>query len=173
MKHVQVSRYQDIVIKPVCSLAGRSWFPLQISRYSSQLWSDALQKYALSPRRQQIAAHRCDHAQANIRPLRTLPRQKLPGGSRRLWPRPGSDRRLQLRPGGGQLQQLGRVHVRGPVHCEPLPLRRRDPHPGQRQPVLRGGQCFKKFHPKVRNHGEGPYQGLLLVESYYYYRFHI
>ena len=33
-------------------------------------------------------------------------------------------------------------------------------------------QCFKKFHPKVRNHGEGPYQGLLLVESGYY-RFHI
>ena len=26
--------------------------------------------------------------------------------------------------------------------------------------------------PKVRNHGEGPYQGLLLVESGYY-RFHI
>ena len=114
-------------------------FPLQISRYSSQLWSDALQKYALSPRHQQIAAHRCDHAQANIRHLGPLPRQKLPGGSRRLWPRPGSDRRLQLRPGGGQLQQLGRVHVRGPVHCEPLPLRRRDTHPGQRQPVLRGG----------------------------------
>ena len=35
-----------------------------------------------------------------------------------------------------------------------------------------GHQCFKKFHPKVRNHGEGPYQGLLLVESGYY-RFHI
>ena len=33
-------------------------------------------------------------------------------------------------------------------------------------------QCFKKFHPKVRNHGEGPYEGLLLVESGYY-RFHI
>ena len=33
-------------------------------------------------------------------------------------------------------------------------------------------QCFKKYHPKVRNHGEGPYQGLLLVESGYY-RFHI
>ena len=32
--------------------------------------------------------------------------------------------------------------------------------------------CLKKFHPKVRNHGEGPYQGLLLVESGYY-RFHI
>ena len=32
--------------------------------------------------------------------------------------------------------------------------------------------CFKKFHPKVRNHGEGPYKGLLLVESGYY-RFHI
>ena len=30
---------------------------LQISRCSSQLWSDALQKYALSPRHQQIAAH--------------------------------------------------------------------------------------------------------------------
>ena len=29
-----------------------------------------------------------------------------------------------------------------------------------------------KVHPKVRNHGEGPYQGLLLVESGYY-RFHI
>ena len=32
--------------------------------------------------------------------------------------------------------------------------------------------CFyikasKKVHPKVRNHGEGPYQGLLLVESAY------
>ena len=27
-------------------------------------------------------------------------------------------------------------------------------------------------NPKVRNHGEGPYQGLLLVESGYY-RFHI
>ena len=26
-------------------------------------------------------------------------------------------------------------------------------------------QCLKKFHPKVRKHGEGPYQGLLLVES--------
>ena len=35
-----------------------------------------------------------------------------------------------------------------------------------------GHQCQKKFHPKVRNHGEGPYQGLLLVESGYY-RFHI
>ena len=33
-------------------------------------------------------------------------------------------------------------------------------------------QCFKKFHPKVPNHGEGPYEGLLLVESGYY-RFHI
>ena len=29
-----------------------------------------------------------------------------------------------------------------------------------------------KVHPKVRNHGEGPYKGLLLVESGYY-RFHI
>ena len=29
-----------------------------------------------------------------------------------------------------------------------------------------------KVHPKVRNHGEGPYQGLLLVESGYYC-FHI
>ena len=29
-----------------------------------------------------------------------------------------------------------------------------------------------ELHPKVRNHGEGPYQGLLLVESGYY-RFHI
>ena len=29
-----------------------------------------------------------------------------------------------------------------------------------------------KVHPKVRNHGEGPYYGLLLVESGYY-RFHI
>ena len=29
-----------------------------------------------------------------------------------------------------------------------------------------------KVHPKVRNHGEGPYLGLLLVESGYY-RFHI
>ena len=29
-----------------------------------------------------------------------------------------------------------------------------------------------KVHPKVRNHGEGPYSGLLLVESGYY-RFHI
>ena len=29
-----------------------------------------------------------------------------------------------------------------------------------------------KVHQKVRNHGEGPYQGLLLVESGYY-RFHI
>ena len=27
-------------------------------------------------------------------------------------------------------------------------------------------------YPKVRNHGEGPYKGLLLVESGYY-RFHI
>ena len=27
-------------------------------------------------------------------------------------------------------------------------------------------------YPKVRNHGEGPYYGLLLVESGYY-RFHI
>ena len=39
-----------------------------------------------------------------------------------------------------------------------------------------GHQCLKKVHPKVRNHGEGPYQGpyqgLLLVESGYY-RFHI
>ena len=25
-----------------------------------------------------------------------------------------------------------------------------------------------KVHPKVRNHGEGPYKGLLLVESGYY-----
>ena len=30
----------------------------------------------------------------------------------------------------------------------------------------------KKVHPKVRNQGEGPYYGLLLVESGYY-RFHI
>ena len=30
----------------------------------------------------------------------------------------------------------------------------------------------KRFHLKVRNHGEGPYEGLLLVESGYY-RFHI
>ena len=29
-----------------------------------------------------------------------------------------------------------------------------------------------ELHPKVRNHGEGPYYGLLLVESGYY-RFHI
>ena len=29
-----------------------------------------------------------------------------------------------------------------------------------------------KVHPKVRNHGEGPYKGLLLVESGYY-RLHI
>ena len=29
-----------------------------------------------------------------------------------------------------------------------------------------------KVHPKLRNHGEGPYLGLLLVESGYY-RFHI
>ena len=29
-----------------------------------------------------------------------------------------------------------------------------------------------KVHPKIRNHGEGPYQGLLLVESGYYC-FHI
>ena len=29
-----------------------------------------------------------------------------------------------------------------------------------------------ELHPKVRNHGEGPYQGLLLVESGYY-GFHI
>ena len=29
-----------------------------------------------------------------------------------------------------------------------------------------------KVHMKVRNHGEGPYQGLLLVESGYY-RIHI
>ena len=29
-----------------------------------------------------------------------------------------------------------------------------------------------KVNTKVRNHGEGPYQGLLLVESAYY-RFHI
>ena len=29
-----------------------------------------------------------------------------------------------------------------------------------------------ELHPKVRSHGEGPYQGLLLVESGYY-RFHI
>ena len=29
-----------------------------------------------------------------------------------------------------------------------------------------------KVHPKVRNHGEGHYKGLLLVESSYY-RFHI
>ena len=28
-------------------------------------------------------------------------------------------------------------------------------------------KCFKKLHPKVRNHGEGPYQGLLLVESFH------
>ena len=33
-------------------------------------------------------------------------------------------------------------------------------------------QCFKKIHPKVRNHGEGSYSGLLLVESGYQ-RFHI
>ena len=26
-----------------------------------------------------------------------------------------------------------------------------------------------KVHPKVRNHGEGPYKGLLLVESGYYH----
>ena len=25
----------------------------------------------------------------------------------------------------------------------------------------------KKVHPKIRNHGEGPYEGLLLVESVY------
>ena len=35
-----------------------------------------------------------------------------------------------------------------------------------------GYQSFKKVHPKVRNLGEGPYYGLLLVESGYY-RFHI
>ena len=23
--------------------------------------------------------------------------------------------------------------------------------------VMCDGYCFKKFHPKVRNHGEGPY----------------
>ena len=42
-------------------------------------------------------------------------------------------------------------------------------HPAR---CLRVSQCFKKVHPKVRNHGEGPYQGLLLVESGYY-RFHL
>ena len=35
-----------------------------------------------------------------------------------------------------------------------------------------GLQCLKKFHPKVRNHGDGPYYGHLLVESGYYC-FHI
>ena len=51
------------------------------------------------------------------------------------------------------------------------------PHPA-RAPAQAGGHpstghlCFKKVHPKVRNHGEGPYSGLLLVESGYY-RFHI
>ena len=29
-----------------------------------------------------------------------------------------------------------------------------------------------KVHPRGRNHGEGPYQGLLIVESGYYH-FHI
>ena len=32
--------------------------------------------------------------------------------------------------------------------------------------------ALNEGYPKVRNHGEGPYQGLLLVESGYY-RFHI
>ena len=33
-------------------------------------------------------------------------------------------------------------------------------------------KAASELHPKVRNHGEGPYWGLLLVESGYY-RFHI
>ena len=33
-------------------------------------------------------------------------------------------------------------------------------------------QLESKVHSKVRNQGEGPYEGLLLVESGYY-RFHI
>ena len=35
-----------------------------------------------------------------------------------------------------------------------------------------GTSASKKFHPKVRNNGEGPYWDLLLVESGYYH-FHI
>ena len=35
-----------------------------------------------------------------------------------------------------------------------------------------GSSASIKVYPKVRNHGEGPYKGLLLVESGYY-RFHI
>ena len=41
-----------------------------------------------------------------------------------------------------------------------------------RWPDISTLQLESKVHPKVRNHGEGPYKGLLLVESGYY-RFHI
>ena len=82
---------------------------------------------------------------------------------------------LMFRP-ADQVPVPGVHHLR-PEELPPLrpELRRRlELREGDGPPAGHGGgdQCFKKFHPKVRNHGEGPYSGLLLVESGYY-RFHI
>ena len=73
---------------------------------------------------------------------------------------------------GARLHPAALVQGRGGVPLGQGGGQGQERRPLQVPPSPSSLEVQTKVHPKVRNHGEGPYKGLLLVESGYY-RFHI